>query len=86
METDQIRYRASEISKMLRMNIDIVAYRIKELGLVPTDQYWYDEYQIELIREFETSPKVQYIIRGSKMNQQSKFYETVYTSESDEII
>lgn len=60
--------RVSEIGEMLKLHKDTISYRIKELGIVATNKWWYDQYQIELIRDFERSPRTKYIIVESKMN------------------
>ena len=60
--------RVNEIGVLLGMDKTSISYRIKELGIVATNRYWYDEYQIELIRDFERSPRTKYIIVESKMN------------------
>lgn len=46
-----------------------IAKRIKSLGLIPIDKWYYDEYQIDLINNYETTPRVQYEIIESKMNE-----------------
>lgn len=61
--------RIHEIGVLLGMDKTSISYRIKELGIVATNRYWYDEYQIELIRDFERSPRTKYIIVESKMNE-----------------
>ena len=60
--------RVSEIGKILNLHKDTVSYRIKELGIIPTRRWWYDEYQIELIKDFVRSPRATYKIVESKMN------------------
>ena len=60
--------RVNEIAEMLKLHRDTVSYRIKELGIVATQKWWYDEYQIELIKDFERSPRTKYSIVESKIN------------------
>lgn len=57
-----------DISLILNFHKTTITYRIKELGIIATNRWWYDEYQIELIRNFERSPRTKYIIVESKMN------------------
>jgi len=66
METHK---RIFEIAEMLKLHKDTISYRIKELGIVATNKLWYDEYQIELIKDFERSPKTKYITIESKINE-----------------
>ena len=58
----------SDIAKTLVLHKDTIAYRIKELGIIATEKYFYDKYQIELIKDFVRSPRTRYIIVESKMN------------------
>ena len=60
--------RVNEIAEMLKLHRDTVSYRIKELGIVATQKWWYDEYQIELIKDFERSPRTKYSTVESKIN------------------
>lgn len=62
-------FRVFEIAEKLNLHKDTVAYRIKTIGIIPTDRWWYDEYQIELIKDFERTPRVKYEVFESKMNQ-----------------
>ena len=57
-----------EIALILGLHRDTISYRIIELGIIPINRWWYDEYQIELIKDFERSPRSKYIIVDSKMN------------------
>lgn len=47
--------RISDISKKIIKDEDTIRYRIKKLGIIPFEKYWYDEYQIDLIRFFNNS-------------------------------
>ena len=58
----------SDIAKTLGLHKDTISYRIKELGIIATEKYFYDKYQIELIKDFVRSPRTRYIIVESKMN------------------
>lgn len=60
--------RVNEIAEMLKLHRDTVSYRIKELGIIATQKWWYDEYQIELIKDFERSPRTKYSTVESKIN------------------
>lgn len=60
--------RVKEISEILGIHKDTISYRIKELGIIATDRWYYNEYQIELIKNFERSPRTKYIIVESKLN------------------
>lgn len=61
--------RVNEIGETLGLHKDTISYRIKELGIVATNKWFYDEYQIELIKDFERSPRTKYIIKESKINE-----------------
>ena len=54
--TDELRevgyYRVSEIAKMLKQDRRRISETIKLLGLTPFENYFYDEYQIQLIRDY----------------------------------
>ena len=54
--TDKLRevgyYRVSAIAKMLRQDPRRISETIKLLGLTPFENYFYNEYQIQLIREY----------------------------------
>ena len=58
----------SDIAKTTGLHKDTISYRIKELGIIATEKYFYDKYQIELIKDFVRSPRTRYIIVESKMN------------------
>ena len=58
----------SDIAKTLGLHKDTISYRIKELGIIATEKYFYDKYQIELIKDFVRSPRTRYIVVESKMN------------------
>lgn len=60
--------RTSDIAKTTGLHKDTISYRIKELGIIATEKYFYDKYQIELIKDFVRSPRNRYIIVESKMN------------------
>ena len=45
-------YRVSEIAEMLGQDDSKTTKTIKLLGLVPFEDYFYDEYQIQLIRNY----------------------------------
>lgn len=60
--------RIIDIAKKLNLHKDTVAYRIKAIGIIATDRWWYDEYQIELIKDFERTPKVKEEVFESKIN------------------
>ena len=62
------RKRVSEIAQLLKLHKDTISYRIKELSIIATDRWYYNEYQIELIKDFERSPRTKYIIIKSKLN------------------
>jgi len=42
--------RIEDITKKLFLSEDTVRKRIVKLGIIPFEQWWYDEYQIELIK------------------------------------
>ena len=54
--TDELRevgyYRVSEIAKMLKQDPRRISETIKLLGLTPFEKYFYNEYQIQLIRDY----------------------------------
>ena len=45
-------YRVSEIAKMLKQDPRRISKTIELLGLTPFENYFYDEYQIQLIRDY----------------------------------
>ena len=54
--TDELRevgyYRVSEIAKMLKQDPRRISKTIELLGFTPFENYFYDEYQIQLIRDY----------------------------------
>lgn len=46
--------RISDIAKKIIKDEDTIRYRIKKLGIIPFEKWWYNEYQFDLIRNFET--------------------------------
>lgn len=56
------------ISELLKLHTDTIRYRIKELGIIATNRWWYDIYQIELIKDFERTPRTKYKTVESKIN------------------
>lgn len=61
--------RIIDIAKKLNLHKGTVSYRIKTIDIIPTGRWWYDEYQIELIKDFERTPRVKYEVFESKINQ-----------------
>lgn len=45
--------RIEEISKLINLGTDTIRYRIKLIGIIPFERWWYDEYQLEIIRNYE---------------------------------
>ena len=45
-------YKVSEIAEMLKQDRRRISKTIELLGLTPFENYFYDEYQIQLIREY----------------------------------
>ena len=45
-------YRVFEIAKMLKQDPRRIAKTIESLGLTPFENYFYNEYQIQLIRDY----------------------------------
>ena len=45
-------YRVSEIAEMLKQDHRRISKTIELLGLTPFENYFYDEYQIQLIRDY----------------------------------
>jgi len=43
--------RIEDITKKLFLSKDTVRRRIVKLEIIPFEQWWYDEYQIELIKD-----------------------------------
>lgn len=56
------------IYELLNLHKDVVSYRIKELGIIATNRWWYDMHQIELIRDYARTPRTKYIYIESKLN------------------
>jgi len=44
--------RVVDIATKLFLSEDTVRRRIKKLEIIPFEQWWYNEYQIELIKDF----------------------------------
>lgn len=61
-------FRVFEIAEKLNLDRRLVSYRIKAIGIIATDKLWYDEYQIELIKDFERTSRVKYEVFESKIN------------------
>ena len=49
--------RINHIAEKIEKHKDVVRYRIKRLGLLPFQKWWYDEYQLEMIINFEIYKK-----------------------------
>ena len=64
--------RIVDIAHELVLNPCAVKYRINELGIIPINRWYYDSYQIELIKNFERTPRTKYIIVESKINNHAK--------------
>ena len=45
-------YRVSEIAKMLKQDPRRISKTIELLGLIPFENYFYNEYQMQLIRDY----------------------------------
>lgn len=60
-------YRIKEIAEKHNIHTDTIRYRIRQLGIIPTAKWFYDEYQIELILDFERTPRINFIIIESKL-------------------
>ena len=45
-------YTVSEIAEMLKQDRTRISKTIELLGLTPFENYFYDEYQIQLIRDY----------------------------------
>ena len=45
-------YKVFEIAEMLKQDRRQIAKTIKLLGLIPFEDYFYDEYQIQLIKDY----------------------------------
>ena len=45
-------FRIIEISEMLSMDTDTIRHRIKKLEIIPFERWWYDEYQIRMIKDY----------------------------------
>ena len=50
-------YRINDIAEKIGIHKDTVRYRISILGIVPFEKWWYDEYQLEMIINFEIYKK-----------------------------
>ena len=49
--------RIDHIAEKIQKHKDTVKYRISILGLIPFEKWWYDEYQLEMIINFEIYKK-----------------------------
>ena len=49
--------RIDHIAEKIQKHKDTVRYRISILGIVPFEKWWYDEYQLEMIINFEIYKK-----------------------------
>ena len=49
--------RIDHIAEKIQKHKDTVRYRIFILGIVPFEKWWYDEYQLEMIINFEIYKK-----------------------------
>ena len=49
--------RINDISAKIQKHKDTVRYRIYILGIIPFERWWYDEYQLEMIINFEIYKK-----------------------------
>ena len=47
----------NHIAEKIQKHKDTVRYRISILGIVPFEKWWYDEYQLEMIINFEIYKK-----------------------------
>lgn len=45
--------RIEDISKLINIGTDAIRYRIKLIGLVPFERWWYDEFQLEMIINYQ---------------------------------
>lgn len=63
------RKRIIDISRDHGIHKDTVLYRARALGIIPTDKFYYDKYQIQLILDFERTPRSRFIILESKINE-----------------
>ena len=49
--------RIDHIAEKIGIHKDTVRYRMSILGIVPFEKWWYDEYQLEMIINFEIYKK-----------------------------
>ena len=49
--------RIDHIAEKIQKHKDTVRYRISILGIIPFEKWWYDEYQLEMIINFEIYKK-----------------------------
>ena len=49
--------RVDHIAEKIQKHKDTVRYRISILGIVPFEKWWHDEYQLEMIINFEIYKK-----------------------------
>lgn len=47
-------FRICDIAIILNLHKDSVSYRIKRLGIIAFEKWWYDEYQLEIIKNNKT--------------------------------
>lgn len=50
-------FRLDHIAEKIQKHKDTVRYRISKLGIIPFEKWWYDEYQLEMIINFEIYKK-----------------------------
>ena len=50
-------FRIDHIAEKIQKHKGTVRYRISILGIVPFEKWWYDEYQLEMIINFENYKK-----------------------------
>lgn len=46
-------FRIIEIANILNVDTDNISYRIKKLVIIPFERWWYDEHQLEMIKNYE---------------------------------
>lgn len=49
--------RIEDISKLIELETDAIRYRIKLIGLIPFERWWYDEFQLEMIINYQIYKK-----------------------------
>ena len=50
-------FRINDIAEKIGIHKDTVRYRISILGIIPFEKWWCDEYQLEMIINFEIYKK-----------------------------